>query len=127
MGQGWAPGHYFDTPVSGGLRFGVEVLAWVAGPWAAGQVDVWLIAPVVVVLVGLPAVFSTKGDKNKIVVATPGPVRAAIELFLHVVAVVGAWYAWPVAVAVVATVIVAAALVAGLPRMRWLLRSAPLG
>lgn len=127
MGDDWAPGHSFDTPVSGGLRFGVEIVAWVAGPWAAGQVSVWLILPVLMVLVGLPAVFSTKGDKRQVVVATPGPVRAVIELFLHVVAVVAAWYAWPPVVAVVATVIVVAALVVGAPRMRWLLRGAPLG
>ena len=126
MGQDWAPGHSFDTPLSGGLRFGVEVVAWVAGPWAVGQVSAWLILPVAVVLVGLPAVFSTTGDKRQVLVATPGPLRAAIEVLLHVVAVVGAWYAWPVAVAVVATVIVVAALVVGVPRMRWLLRGAAL-
>ena len=89
--------------------------------------SLWLIAPVAVVLIGLPAVFSTKGDKRQVVVATPGSVRAAIEVFLHAAAVVGAWYAWPAVVAAAATVIVAAALVAGAPRMRWLLRGAPLG
>lgn len=26
--------HPCDTPFSAGLRFAVEVLAWVAGPWA---------------------------------------------------------------------------------------------
>lgn len=127
MGQDWAPGHSFDRPVSAGLRFGVEVVAWIAGPWAAGQVSAWLILPVLVVLIGLPAVFSTKCDKRQVVVATPGPVRAAIEVFLHAAAVVGAWYAWPAVVAAVATVVVLAALVTGVPRMWWLLRGAPLG
>ena len=127
MGQNWVPGHSFDTPVSGGLRFGVEVVAWVAGPWAAGQVSAWLILPAAVMLIGLPAVFSTRGDKHQVLVATPGPVRAVIEVLLHVVAVVGAWYSWPTWAAVVATVIVMAALVTGVPRMRWLLKGAPLG
>jgi hypothetical protein len=126
MKENWAPGHSFDTPVSGGLRFGVELIAWIGGPWAAGQVSLWLIVPVLAALMALPGVFSTKGDKRQVVVATPGPIRASIEVFLHVVAVAAAWYVWPLVVAVVATVIVVAALVTGVPRMRWLLRGAPL-
>ena len=103
----------------------VELIAWIAGPWAAAQQTLWLAAPTVVLLVGLPSVFSTVGDKRQVIVATPGPVRVAIELFLHAAAVVGAWVAWPAWAAVVATVVVVAALVAGLPRTQWLMRGAP--
>ncbi|MCH8009052.1 MAG: hypothetical protein IIC91_09325 [Chloroflexi bacterium] len=116
--------HPYDTPLSSGLRFLVEVIAWVAGPWAAAQQSIWLIAPVLVVLVGLPAVFSTRGDKRSVLVATPGPLRVLIELGLHVVAIAGSWVVWPAWLAVAATVVVAAALALGTPRMMWLLRGA---
>ena len=67
--------HPYDTPLSGGLRFAVELIAWVAGPWAAAHVALWLAVPAAAVLVGLPSVFSTRGDKRQVIVATPGPVR----------------------------------------------------
>ena len=117
--------HPFDTPLSAGLRFLVELIAWIAGPWAAGRESIWLAIPVLVVLVGLPSVFSTPGDKRQIIVATPGPLRVLLELVLHVVAVAAAWIAWPAWLAVIVTVVVAANVVLGMPRTRWLLRGAP--
>ena len=69
--------HSLDTPLTSGLRFLAEVIAWVAGPWAAAEQSIWLVVPTVVLLVGLPAIFSTPGDKRQIVVATPGPLRVA--------------------------------------------------
>ena len=111
--------------MSSGLRFLVEVIAWVSGPWAAAEVSIWLTIPVVIALVGFPAVFSTKGDKRQVVVATPGPLRVVIELLLHGVAVAGAWLVWPIWAAVIATVCVVSALGVGIPRTRWLLRGAP--
>ena len=114
--------HPLDTPLTSGLRFLAEVIAWVAGPWAAAQQSLWLVVPVSVVLVGLPAIFSTRGDKRQVVVATPGPLRVLLELGLHVVAVAAAWVVWPVWLAIVATVVVAAAIATGIPRTLWLLR-----
>ena len=89
------------------------------------QQSLWLVVPVSVVLIGLPAIFSTRGDKRQVVVATPGPLRVLLELGLHVVAVAAAWVVWPVWLAIVATVVVAAAIATGIPRTRWLLRGAP--
>ncbi len=119
--------HPYDTRLSGGLRFAVELIAGVAGPWAAAQAAPWLAIPAVIVLVGLPAVFSTKGDKRQVIVPTPGPVRVVIELALHAVAVAGAWIAWAAWLAVAVTLVVVAALGVGLPRLGWLLRGAPPG
>lgn len=118
-------GHPYDTAVSAGLRFAVEIIAWIAGPWAVADVTFWLWPPAMVLLIGLPAVFSTRGDKRKVLVPTPGPVRVLIELLLHVVAIAGAWLAWSPLIAAPATLVVAAALVTGFPRLRWLLRGAP--
>ena len=117
--------HPFDTPVSSGLRFFVEVIAWVAGPWAAAQQSVWLVVPALILLAGLPAIFSTPGDKRQIVVATPGPLRVMLELGLYAVAIAAPWFIWPVWLAGAATFAVAAGLAAGLPRTLWLLRGAP--
>ncbi|MBW2404269.1 MAG: hypothetical protein JRF42_10765 [Deltaproteobacteria bacterium] len=118
--------HPFDTPLSSGLRFLVEVIAWVAGPWAVAQQSAWLIAPAILILVGLPSMFSTRGDKRQIIVATPGALRALLEVALHVVAITAAWLVWPTWLAVAVTVVVVAALATGIPRMRWLIRGAPL-
>jgi hypothetical protein len=119
--------HPYDTPLSGGLRFLAELIAWIAGTWAAAQVSVLLAIPVLLVLVGLPAVFSTPGDKRQVIVPTPGPARVLLELALYLVAVVCAWFLWSTWMAVFSSLIVAAAIVTGLPRLRWLLRGAPEG
>ena len=79
MGKQPAFAHPFDTQLSSGLRFLVEVIAWVSGPWAASQLSVWVIVPALVLLIGLPSIFSTPGDKRQIVVATPGPLRVLLE------------------------------------------------
>ncbi|MCH2517401.1 MAG: hypothetical protein MK210_04245 [Dehalococcoidia bacterium] len=95
------------------------------GPWVAAQLSVWLIFPALLILTGLPLVFSTPGDKKQIIVATPGPLRVLLEIALHLVAVAGAWMVWPGWIACCATIIVLAAIVAGLPRTKWLLGGAP--
>ena len=97
-----------------------------SGPWATAQLSAWLVIPALVILIGLPSVFSTPGDKKQIVVATPGPLRVLLELVLHGVAVVGAWIVWPTWLAVLATVCVFAALAVGIPRTKWLPRGAPM-
>ena len=115
-----------DTWVSGGLRFLVELIAWVAGPWAAGKLlGVWAAGIALVVLMVLPAVFSTPGDKQQVIIPTPGPIRFTLELDLGLVAVISAWYAWPTGAAVAATVVVVLAQLTGWRRSRWLLQGAP--
>lgn len=114
--------HPFDSPLSSGLRFLVEVIAWVAGPWAAAQYSVWLAVAIAVMLIGLPAIFSTAGDKKQVVVATPGPLRVLIELLLHGVAAAAIWVVWPAWIAGIASIVVIAALATGVPRTKWLLR-----
>jgi hypothetical protein len=97
----------------------------VSGPWAAAQLSVWLIVPALIVLVSLPSVFSTRGDKRQIIVAIPGLLRVLLELTLHVVAIAGAWLVWPAWAAAAATLCVLLAIALGVPRTKWLLRGAP--
>ena len=119
--------HPYDTFVSSSLRFVSELIAWIAGPWALSLFSNWLIFPTLTLLVAVPAIFSTRNDKRKIVISTPGPVRVGLELSLYTVAVVAPWFVWSTAVSGVAVGIVIASLVAGFPRFMWLVRGAPDG
>ncbi len=47
--------HPHDTPLSSGLRFLSEIIAWVAGPWAVALVSQWLIV-IATVAAGLPRI-----------------------------------------------------------------------
>lgn len=117
----------FDTRLSAGSRFAIELAAWVAGPWAAADMtgSGWVAVPALVVLVTLPALFNTPGDKNTDGIATPGPIRIEIEMFLLGVAVASAWIVWPAWAALAVTIIGVVMVVAGLPRYRWLAAGAP--
>ncbi|MGW5673053.1 hypothetical protein [Micromonospora sp. NPDC003776] len=105
------------------LRFLTELVAWVATPWALAPHSVVLAVASVVVLIGLPTVFATPGDKKQVLVAVPGVVTIALVLLQLVAAVVSSWAAWPRPVAVAVTVLALAAMVTELPRWR---RLAPL-
>jgi len=118
--------HPHDTPVSAGLRFLSELIAWIAGPWAVALISNWLVVPAIIFLVGLPAVFSTRNDKHQVVVPTPGMVRAGIELILYSVAAIAPWFVWSSVASALATGIVVASLLAGFPRFLWLINGAPL-
>ena len=117
----------YDTVTSATLRFAVEVIAWVAGPWAvASLTGIWFLAiPVALLLVVATAVFSTPGDKDNVIVPTPGPLRLALEITLGIVAVLAAWLVWPTWVAVIVTLIVLAAAGTGWRRAVWLAHDAP--
>lgn len=107
--------------MSSALRFITELIAWVAAPWALASHSVLLAVLSVVVLIGLPTLFSTPGDKNNVIVAVPGYVTIALVLLQLVVAVVASWIAWYPAVAVVVTVLAVATVVTEQPRWRRLL------
>ncbi len=102
-----------------------ELIAWIAGPWAVGLLSNWLVVPSLVLLVGLPAVFSTRNDKRQIIVSTAGPVRVGIELLLYSVAAVAPWFVWPATASGLAVGIVVASVGTGIPRFLWLVNGAP--
>ncbi|MFJ3901318.1 hypothetical protein [Streptomyces sp. NPDC090025] len=102
------------------LRFATELVAWVATPWALAAYS-WVLAVLsVVVLIGLPTVFSTPGDKAQVIVAVPGAVTILLVLTQLAAAVAAAWVVWPVWAAVAVSVLATATLVTERPRWRWL-------
>lgn len=103
------------------LRFITEIAAWVAVPWALWETSILLAVAAVVVLIALPTVFGTPGDKPRVSVAVPGWVTIAILALTLVAGVVAAWIAWAPWVAAVTTVLVVVTVGSEIPRWRWLL------
>ncbi|MFF4507202.1 hypothetical protein [Streptomyces sp. NPDC001401] len=112
-----------DDRRASALRFATELVAWIATPWALWSYS-WLPAVLsLVVLIGLPTVFSTPGDKANVIVPVPGAVTILLVLLQLGAAVVSAWWIWPVWAAVLVSLLAAATLVTERPRWRWLLAS----
>ncbi|MER7544620.1 hypothetical protein [Actinomadura sp.] len=110
-----------DGRTASALRFLAELIAWIATPWALAPHSVPLAVASVVVLIGLPTVFSTPGDKARTVVAVPGIVTIALVLLQLAAAVAASWAAWPAPVAIVVTALCLGVVVLEQPRWRWLL------
>ncbi|PKT69583.1 hypothetical protein CW362_28895 [Streptomyces populi] len=109
------------------LRFVTELVAWVAAPWALADRS-WLLAVAsVVLLIGLPTVFATPGDKSDVLVPVPGWVTVLLVLLQLVAAVVFSWLAWPGWAAVPVTVLAVATCVTERRRWKWLCRDVSSG
>ncbi|MFG2559288.1 hypothetical protein [Streptomyces sp. NPDC048496] len=109
-----------DDRIPSVLRFSTELVAWVTTPWVLAGHS-WLLAALsLVALIGLPAVLSTPGDKNSVIVAVPGWATILMVLAELGAAVVSSWLLWPVWAAVPVTLLAAAAVVTEQPRWRWL-------
>ena len=110
------PGHDF---VRGSFRFAAELIAMVATAWALWPVSIPLAIAAVLVLIGLPAIFSTPGDRpgGGGPVAVPGAVTILFVLIDLAAAIVAAWLVWPwwLAIAVTALCVV----VIGTEQTRW--------
>ncbi|ASY32049.1 hypothetical protein STTU_1039 [Streptomyces sp. Tu6071] len=111
------PGH---DNLRGGLRFATELIAWVATPWALWPHSILLAVLADVLLIGLPAVFSTPGDRpgGDSPVAVPGIVTILLLLLQLVAATASAWVLWPVWLAVPVTLLCLVVPFSELPRWR---------
>jgi Protein of unknown function (DUF2568) len=98
------------------LRFASEIVAWVATPWALAAHSPVLAGAALLLLIGLPTVFATPGDKVTVMVEVPGPVTIGLSGLQLLAAVVASWAAWPVPVAVLVWALVGVTLYAELPR-----------
>lgn len=113
-------GHDYAT---GGLRFLAELTAWVAAPWALWRHSIPLAIGVVVLLIGLPALFSTPGDRPGAgsLIAVPGLGTILLVLVQLAAATAAAWVIWPTWPAAAVTVLCLTVLITEQPRWRWLL------
>ena len=84
-----------DSRLASVLRFTIELIAWVATPWALAPHSIPLAVAAVVVLIGLPTIFQTPGDKPRVIVAVPGVVTILMVVLQLGAAVAAAWIAWP--------------------------------
>lgn len=92
-----------------------------ATPWALAERS-WLLAALsVVVLIGLPTLLSTPGDKANVIIAVPGWATILLVLLQLAAAVISSWSAWPAWAAVSVTVLAAATVVTERRRWSWLL------
>ncbi|WP_327701644.1 hypothetical protein OG530_06720 [Streptomyces decoyicus] len=109
-----------DDRTASAVRFATELVAWVATPWALVSHS-WLLAVLsVVVLIGLPTVFSTPGDKTSVIIAVPGWITVLLVLLQLAAAVTSSWLAWPVWAAAPVTVLATVALITERRRWHWL-------
>ena len=115
------PGHDL---LPGSLRFASELIAWVATPWALWSHSIPVAIVAVVVLIGLPAVFSTPGDRpgGDGPVAVPGIVTILLVLLLLAAATMAAWAIWPWWIAGSVTALCLVVIVTEQPRWRALTR-----
>src|SRR5690242_16562253 len=68
-------------------RFLVEIIAWIAVPWALSTYSVWLAVLADVLLIGLPTVFGMPGaKKQRNPVSIPARPAIALELLQPVAA-----------------------------------------
>ncbi|MFJ6837176.1 hypothetical protein [Streptomyces sp. NPDC091209] len=112
-----------DDRAASALRFATELIAWVATPWALAGYSWLLAAASVVVLIGLPTLFSTRGDKANVIIAVPGWATILLVLLQLAAAAISSWLAWPVWAALPATLLAVGTLVTERRRWRWLVHA----
>jgi hypothetical protein len=114
------PGHDY---LRGGVRVAAEVTAWVCTPWALWSHSIPLAIGAVLLLIGLPAVFSTPGDRpgGDAPVAVPGIVTILLVVLQLVAAAASAWELWGTWIAATVTVLCLVVPFTELPRWRALL------
>lgn len=119
--DGRGPGH---DPLRGGLRFLTELIAWVATPWALWSHSAVLAILTVVLLIGLPAVFSAPGDRpgGDAPVPVPGAVTILLVLIQLAAATAAVWVLWPPWAAVLVAALCLIVTITEQPRWRSLLR-----
>ncbi|MGW0549974.1 hypothetical protein [Streptomyces altiplanensis] len=109
------PGHDY---VRGGTRVAGEMTAWVCTPWALWSHSIPPAIGAVLLLIGLPAVFSTPGDRpgTDAPVAVPGIVTILLTVLHLVAAAASAWALWGTWIAATVTGLCLVVLFTELPR-----------
>jgi hypothetical protein len=80
---------------------------------------------VLAILVVLPGVFSTTGDKRHVVVAVSGRIPLLIELILAIVAIYSVFLVWTYIGGAVVAVVSLVMFISGASRTGWLISNEP--
>lgn len=117
-----------DTWVATTLRAAVEAMAWVGGPWAAGELlGLWAVPMAVLLVIGVPwlvmRALPLRPEPSRPAVA--GMVRIMLFIDLCVIAVLAMWYLFGPGAGLIAAGIGVAAHAAGWRRLTWLISGAP--
>jgi hypothetical protein len=104
---------YREPPTLAGLRFILELIAWIAIYFAWG----WI--PLVFAVAAL-ALLSVPGDKHMVVIRVPGPLRILIEAVVAAAGIFAAAQAWSVTAAGTLLIAFAFLFAASRRRLRWL-------
>jgi hypothetical protein len=104
---------YREPPALAALRFGLEVVAWIAIYFAWG----W---PLLIVAIALLSLLNVPGDKHMVVIPIAGKARIGIELAVFVAGIVGCYLIWSVPSASAFSLAVAIMFVSSHRRMMFL-------
>ena len=103
-----------EQPALAALRFILEFVSWVAIYFAWGGVPLAL-------AVAALTLFSVPGDKHRVFIRVPGPLRIAIEVAVVVAGAAAAYKVWLIPSASVLLFFNAMLFVASRRRLTWLL------
>lgn len=120
--EGASPDAAPDALTASVPRFLVEIIAWVAAPWALAPHSIWLAVLVDVFLIGLPTIFGMPGaKKQRNPVALSARPAIALELLQPVAACVAAFAAWPRIPAYLVVLLALIACILQFRRWSWML------
>ena len=112
-----------DGIASSAPRFIIELIAWVATPWALWSHSIALAIASVGVLIGIPTLVGMPGVKDQPPALAVGPaVAIAVELIQPVAAVISSGVAWSWLAAIGVLAFALAMLALQVPRWRWMVR-----
>jgi hypothetical protein len=111
----------------GALRFLTELIAWAGAAWALWPHSIPLAIGAVMVLIGLPALFGTPGDRpgGGPLVPVPGVVTILLVLMQLATATAASWVLRPGWVAAAVTALCLLVTGTEQPRWRWLISAPP--
>lgn len=104
-----------EEPWIAGLRFALELVAWLAIFFAWGWV------PLVLAVAAL-ALFNVRGDKHVVLLQVGGPIRIGLEALVAAVGIVAAFVNWGIAAGLPLLVAFLALFALSHRRVAWLWR-----
>ncbi|MGQ0562288.1 MAG: hypothetical protein ACT443_10480 [Gemmatimonadota bacterium] len=104
---------YREPPALAGLRFALEVLAWISIYFAFG----W---PYLIITVALLSTLTVRGDKHPIIIAVPGKLRIVLEIVVFAAGAVAIYLVWRIPSVSAYTLIVAIMFASSHRRMKFL-------